>query len=189
MTKDELRSIVQQRIHTLSSEEITLQSEHVVESIIHTKQYKEAQAVLAYVALHDEINLSSLFDYLQQGDKRLFLPKVESDGIIQFYEAGTKWDQNLIVNKYHILEPPHTSSLYSESDFNSTLIIVPAVAYDVEKRRLGRGGGYYDRYLGNSKSHAFALGVCFDIQLLDYLPTLDHDQRVDAIISYETSLW
>jgi hypothetical protein len=66
---------------------------------------------------------------------------------------------------------------------------VPLKFYRDNLFMLNFGGGYYDRYLGNSKSHAFALGVCFDIQLVDHLPTLDHDQRVDAIISYETSLW
>ena len=68
------------------------------------------------------------------------------------------------------------------------LILVPGLAFTRDGRRLGRGGGYYDRLLGLRHSHAIALGVCFDLQLVADLPCEPHDQRVDAVVTESGAL-
>ena len=64
-----------------------------------------------------------------------------------------------------------------------TLILVPGLAFTRDGRRLGRGGGYYDRLLALHRPHAIALGICFDLQLIPDLPTEPHDQPVDAVLT------
>jgi 5-formyltetrahydrofolate cyclo-ligase len=61
------------------------------------------------------------------------------------------------------------------------VIIVPAVAFDKEGNRLGRGGGYYDRFL-KKQSHATFIGVGYDFQLVDEVPVRKHDQKMHRII-------
>jgi 5-formyltetrahydrofolate cyclo-ligase len=66
---------------------------------------------------------------------------------------------------------------YNEID----LILVPGVAFDIENNRMGRGKAYYDKLLSSLK--AFKLGVCFDFQLLQSVPTDEHDIKMDRILS------
>ena len=61
------------------------------------------------------------------------------------------------------------------------LIIVPGLGFDSECRRLGRGAGYYDRLL--SESRAYKVGFCFDEQLLDEVCTEEHDVRMDCVVT------
>ena len=63
------------------------------------------------------------------------------------------------------------------------LIIVPGLAFTRDGRRLGHGGGYYDRLLALHRPHAVALGVCFDLQIVPDIPCEPHDERVDAVIT------
>lgn len=63
------------------------------------------------------------------------------------------------------------------------LFLVPGLAFTADGRRLGRGGGFYDRLLPRRRPHCTALGVCFAQQLLPELPCEPHDARVDAVIS------
>ncbi|MCE9611799.1 MAG: 5-formyltetrahydrofolate cyclo-ligase [Chthoniobacter sp.] len=63
------------------------------------------------------------------------------------------------------------------------LILVPGLAFTRDGRRLGRGGGYYDRLLAARAPHTVTLGICFDLQIVSALPTEPHDQCVDAVIT------
>jgi len=63
------------------------------------------------------------------------------------------------------------------------LILVPGLAFTCDGRRLGHGGGYYDRLLAARAPHTATLGICFDLQLVPDLPCEPHDQRVDAVVT------
>ena len=79
--------------------------------------------------------------------------------------------------KLNIMEPDgEIFSDYSKID----LAIIPGVAFDHLKNRLGRGKGYYDNFLKNK--FIFKIGVCFEFQLLDKIPTTNDDIKMDLII-------
>ena len=65
------------------------------------------------------------------------------------------------------------------------LMIVPGVAFTREGVRLGRGKGYYDRYLAREGVRAYTVGVCYACQLLQELPSEEHDRRVDIVVAGE----
>ena len=87
---------------------------------------------------------------------------------------------------FHIDAPQGPAFL----DFSSIdLIVVPGVAFTLDGSRLGRGGGYYDRFLSRPEiQHAATIGICFPCQLLDRLPVEPHDVRMDHIIGSLPSL-
>ncbi len=70
-----------------------------------------------------------------------------------------------------------------ENEFSGTIdvIIVPGLAFDHEGGRLGYGGGYYDHFL-SANPDALKVGVAYDFQLIDYVPTQCHDVRIDKVI-------
>ncbi len=65
------------------------------------------------------------------------------------------------------------------------VILVPGLAFTRDGARLGRGGGYYDRYLATMPASTLKIGVCFAVQIVASLPTEPHDQRVDTVATEE----
>ena len=63
------------------------------------------------------------------------------------------------------------------------LVLVPGMAFDRSGRRLGRGGGFYDRFLARLAPGTLKIGFCFRCQVLEEIPTSDHDRLVDAIVT------
>ena len=93
--------------------------------------------------------------------------------------APAAWNPN-------VREPAASPQLIAPAEI--ALILVPGLAFTRDGRRLGRGGGYYDRLLALHRPHAIALGVCFDLQLVPDIPCEPHDQRVDAVLTESTAL-
>ena len=85
---------------------------------------------------------------------------------------------------YGIMEPGGPAfTAYDDID----LIIIPGVAFDVKHNRLGRGKGYYDRFLQQMQqmrqTHAYKIGVCFPHQLVDSIPVTTYDIPMDEVVS------
>jgi 5-formyltetrahydrofolate cyclo-ligase len=83
---------------------------------------------------------------------------------------------------YGILEPEfERCKVISPNDIDA--IIIPGLAFDECKRRLGYGGGYYDRFITGVRNDCTRVAVCFDFQVLEYIPTESHDQRMDILVT------
>lgn len=82
-----------------------------------------------------------------------------------------------------IIPPTLRDEAQLELPFAPDLVLVPGLAFTREGHRLGRGGGFYDRLLAGRAAAAFKLGICFNFQLRDTLPTEPHDAKVDAVIT------
>lgn len=65
------------------------------------------------------------------------------------------------------------------------VIVVPGLAFTTDGRRLGQGGGWYDRFLAGRRHDCITVGVCFDVQVVEHLPTEDHDVVLDMIVTDE----
>ena len=85
----------------------------------------------------------------------------------------------LVRGLYGISEPAIKKPLEPQ-DLN--LVVVPGVAFDKQGRRLGRGKGYYDRFLGKIPSHVNTLGLAFDFQVLPAIPVTKRDIRVQKLL-------
>lgn len=101
--------------------------------------------------------------------------KNERDLEFRLFEGKEKLN---ISEKFKILEP--TSKKIIDQD-NIDVAIIPGVAFDIEKNRMGRGKGYYDKFLKDKKF--LKVGICFDYQLLDKIPVEVNDIKMDEIIS------
>jgi len=108
-------------------------------------------------------------------DKDIILPVVNGDKLHLKRFTGTQ--AMLTGEKYGIQEPDGEEY----TDFNAIdLVIVPGVAFDKAKNRMGRGKGYYDGLLPKLKAYKIAL--CFNFQMVDEVPTELHDIKMDEII-------
>ena len=105
----------------------------------------------------------------------ILLPVVEKNNLMNFYQ----WKKNdvLAVNEFGMLEP-----IKAEAKIPN-VIIVPLLAYDKNKFRLGYGKGYYDRYLNKYKKDTMTVGVAFSFQKHNKLPINKNDIKLDFILT------
>ena len=170
--KQSLRELLIQKRRMLSAEERTAQSALILSQLEKMTVFQEAKTVLLYYPKNNEVDVLPLFKRYKR-DKVLLLPVTHRRGMTANpYEGNDKMHRG----KVGIPEP--TTPPY---EGKIDLIIVPAVAFDKQGNRLGRGGGYYDRFL-KKQSHATFIGVGYDFQLVDEVPVRQHDQKMHRII-------
>ncbi len=133
-----------------------------------------------------EVDLSSFI--VQQLDKRsVFLPRSLPDRTMSFIEIGKNWHLEIESGAYGIPEPKDTAgSFYDLKNSRKTIVIVPGMAFDANGNRLGRGKGYYDRFLSDPNMvGAIRIGVCWKLQLAESVPTNEDDVPMDWICHEE----
>ena len=157
------------------SEEITIKlSQKICTRLEGTDMFQKADCIALYYATGDEVQTSVLIEKWY-GKKKIVLPVISSENI-HFHTFTGK--ENLSVNSRSILEPISTEEILPK---NIDLFIVPGVAFDRKGNRLGRGKGFYDRYLADVTKTM--IGICFDFQLIDFVPAEEHDIKMDMIIT------
>ena len=136
-----------------------------------------AERVMLYAAVGTEPDLTELAGLLSADGRRLYYPACGMEGLM--YAAAPDSPDAWRAGKYGIAEPdPEHSSLISPEMLDA--VIVPCVAFDTAHRRLGHGGGYYDRFLPRC-TRAVKLAAAFDIQRAAAVPTDSFDVTVDAV--------
>ena len=174
MNKTELRSHIKTLKRQHSKEELLEQSKVILNKLESHKSFIEAKSIMLYSSLPDEVHTH---DFLTKwrNEKKIILPTVVGDDIIPV-ELSKETD--FAIGDFNILEPQN-----EPYNGNYDLIVVPGVAFDKNGNRIGRGKGYYDRFLCKHLD-VKRIGICFDFQLVDEVPTEDNDIRMDEVISY-----
>ncbi len=162
------------------------QSHRILERLEQTDLFRSASRIALYHALPGEVQTAGFIEKWHT-EKTLYLPAVEGDDLRLLPYRGS---EHLKTGSFGIFEPteaetsPATAIAYPALD----LIIVPGIAFDRHNNRLGRGKGYYDRLL--AELHIPKIGICFDFQLFDAIPTEPFDKKMNLIISEkETTAW
>lgn len=173
MEKHDIRKKIKALRTMLTEQEKNDAAEQVFSRLEQTAAFLVADRILMYHSLPDELSTHS---FLRKwgSRKHFFLPRVNGVNLdILPYE-----ESRLELGAFHI-EEPSGDNLADPDDIE--LIIVPAVAFDSKGNRLGRGKGFYDRLLAATK--ATKIGVGYDFQLFDALPTEGHDVPMDIVIT------
>ncbi len=174
--KKKLRLHIKEQKKLLSLEDRAIQSSNIVKQIENNSIFQAAKTVMAYWALKDEVDLSELV-VKYSSSKQFILPSVKGDELeIRVFE---EIDLLTTGSSFGILEP--SGAVYIKFD-KIDLILVPGLAFDLKKNRMGRGKAYYDKFL--PKTTAKKIGVCFDIQLLETVPVTERDVKMDEVISF-----
>ena len=173
MDKKALRSEIKVLKKQHTKEQLLEQSEKILDKLEQHPDFVKAERVMLYSALPDEVQTQAFLEKWHL-KKQIILPTVAGDDIIPVaYEKDT----DFAVGDFNILEPQNEPY---KGGFD--LIIVPGVAFDRHGNRLGRGRGYYDRFLSQHLD-VKCIGICFDFQLVDEIPTEPFDIRMDEVIT------
>lgn len=180
--KRRLRRELKQAAADLGEEYCERADREIYSRILSMAEYEKAHTVFCFAGTEREIDtVPVLLDALKRG-KRLGLPKCISKGIMEVYEIRSL--QDLKPGSYGILEPDSGCAFINPDDIDLSLI--PCLSAGPDGKRLGYGGGYYDRYLGQVSGTKAVL--CRGRMMRQNLPTEEHDVPVDMVVS-ETGIF
>jgi len=173
MDKAGLRRKFRSLRETLTTEEVSEASAGLCQRLSAWDPLRNARCAMAYLAFRNEPGLELLFGLLPR--VRWTLPRIEGDRLVVH-----PYDPNRLVrHRMGMLEPAPDLAVVNPADLD--VVLVPGVAFDLTGRRLGFGGGYYDRFLPTTP--ALRVGIALDCCLTDFLPSVERDQTMDWIIT------
>lgn len=173
----ELKRILAEQLDNAHRHE---KSEKACRNLINSPEFQNASTIMMYLSMPQEVDTTpALLQAWRQG-KKVAIPKIF-------------WDQRFMVpvqidsleTDFSIeiagLRNPASQDIVDLQEID--LIVVPALGFDRQGNRLGKGAGYYDRFLANDKLHAKKAGLAFDQQVLDSIPFSQKDQKMDLLIT------
>lgn len=148
-----------------------------IRQLLANEHVQRAQIVMMYCSLPDEVDTRQALRQLVDAGKQVVLPVVVDDChmVLRRYHS----DADLCEGAYHILEP--MGPMFDAVN-NIDVVVVPGMAFDVAGHRLGRGKGYYDRFLARCPN-AWLIGICFGFQLLPQVPIEATDVVMNEVIA------
>lgn len=185
MKKDFRKNIINLRKQQ-TKDFIDLNSNIITDTLLSMACIREATNIMLYLDFNNEVQTSSLIKKLLSLNKIVSSPITLVDSKQLIPHQILDLDTNINIGAYGIREPnKNVCPLVNVSDID--IVIVPAVAYDINRYRLGYGGGFYDRFLNTLKSDALTIGIAFDFQVFSDIPKESHDAQLDYLVT-ETQL-
>lgn len=154
--------------------------EMLCEHVLAHPWFQRAKTIMAYAALAGEPNLQPVLEEILLQGKILVLPRCEKDGAMSGRRVSAL--PRCAPGMYGVTEPPEDSPVVYPTQID--LILVPGMAFDAQGGRLGRGKGYYDRFLAEYQGRT--MGICYHGNLLEQVPVEGHDKRMDAVVTDQT---
>lgn len=172
--KKELRAAMKRRNTALTPAERAAASAEIFACLEQLPEFAAAQTVALFCALADEPTTDEVLARWS-ARKKIVLPRVEGE-VMRFYYYDPAV---MCFGAFGIAEPGADACLCDPGQID--LIVVPGVSFTPGGDRLGRGRGYYDKYLAGLR--ICKIGVCYAHQLVDALPAEPHDVRMDRIVT------
>ena len=171
--KTELRKEIADLKKQISPEQKLQEARAVFSKVETLSEFKSAENILLYWSTSDELSTHEIIEKWSNR-KQIILPTIVGDKLIlKPYMPG----QNMKKGALGIWEPDTVDNFTENID----LMIIPGIAFDSDKNRLGRGKAFYDRFLANK--HLVKIGVGFDLQLLSHIPSEKSDIKMDKVIT------
>ena len=182
MDKAQLRRKIMDCLLAISPEQRNEKSRKACQNLVSTAHFQEASTVMMFVSLPHEVDTSEVILHAWQLGKIVAVPKIS-------------WQQrHMIAVQINSLETGFSTSAsgmrnpisgvpvpFGEID----LVVAPMLGVDREGHRLGRGGAYYDRFFAHPELKAARCCFGFEEQFFDSIPTADHDESVDMLVTDE----
>ena len=178
LEKARIRKQMIAKRRALSDADVHIAGEAVRDSVTRLDAWRDTSTVLTYIpSPSNEIDTWPLIHAAFATDKRVYCPRVMDTGAMEWAQIDSR--SELAPGAYGIPEP--TSDAGAEPWPEDAVVFVPGVAFTIEGQRLGHGGGYFDRFL--ARFPGTSIGLAYDFQIVDRLPTELWDQPVDVVLT------
>ena len=178
--KSEIRSEFLKKRKELPKEQCRADSITIAKRILSLKKVQKAETIFLYASYKNEVGTKKLIQKLLSMKKKVALPRVREKEMDFFLIRS--WEE-LVLGYQEILEPDGAGQIVVPK--KEDVMIVPGVVFDRKGNRIGYGGGYYDRYLGQHEDTLPCLiGVGYEMQIFsDIIPTEPQDKSLDFIVT------
>ena len=173
--KQEIRKEVSRRIAELTEDAKLCAANKIRDLLVVLKEFIKAKTVMVYLAKEDEVDTTPIIEEAQKQGKKVVVPVVEEDEIIPC-ELGDV----LAPGPFSVMQPVDKKRVAIQ---DIDIVIVPGRAFAPSGRRLGRGKGFYDRFLSSLPECIPVIGICFSCQLFDSIPSGPFDKKVWRVVS------
>src|SRR4030042_2910575 len=178
--KEKLRKKIQNRRDNLQVQYRKKRSKIISEKFFNTVYYINSNNILIYYPFRSEVDVTIIIKKALKNKKNIILPRVDKHNLNLFYVNDLKKQREK--GTYGIMEP--AIGLCRPADISDIdLAVVPGVGFDKKLNRLGYGGGFYDKLLLYIPEGVKKIALCFDIQIVNSIPALEKDIKVDCIIT------
>jgi 5-formyltetrahydrofolate cyclo-ligase len=161
----------------LPDAERAARSEAIADRLLGLDEATGAATVLAFWSFGSEVDTAPLIDRLRSRGTTVALPRTRDGDIVPIvWTPGSSMTETSFGSR----EPADGRVLEGRE---LDLIVVPGVAFDLSCRRVGYGGGFYDRLLARTREGAAAIAIAFGMQVVDEVPSGPLDRTVDAIVT------
>jgi 5-formyltetrahydrofolate cyclo-ligase len=172
-SKEEIRTIIKESKNIFPPDILLSKSISICSKIELLDCFINANTIVSYWPLAKEVDLTILNNKYSQ-KKTILLPDIADNEIyLKQYSSEDKLETGSLGIKV-----PVGKKIIKFEEID--LVLVPGIAFDTQGNRLGRGKGYYDRFLKKITAHK--LGICFDFQQFDNIPINEYDVSVDEVI-------
>jgi len=168
-----IRKQVRRRKYQIDQEQSNEQSKKIFQKIEQMREFQKAKSVLVYWSMTDELPTHN-FVIKWSASKTILLPVIKNE---KMYIMPFSSKEKLVAGEYGVWEPDSQNEYVKSIE----IAIIPGVAFDRDKNRMGRGKGYYDKYLENNNIKKW--GVGYDCQYYDKIPTDSNDIKMDKVFT------
>jgi len=181
------KKVLRERILTLlrnqKEEERLIKSLAIKDKLIRKPEFKNAQIILFYASYDGEVDTFEMMKTAQSLGKTVCLPGINKAENKIEPRSVASLATDLEAGPYGIKEPNADKTVKVGAE-SIDLVVVPGVAFDMNSNRLGRGGGYYDRFLNGLPAKTPKIGLAFDFQMVDSLSAQEeHDVPVSCVLT------
>ncbi|MFW6133841.1 MAG: 5-formyltetrahydrofolate cyclo-ligase [Planctomycetota bacterium] len=179
--KARLRKDMQRTLADMPADVAAAKSRAACGKLIALDAFARAEVVMVYLHVPDEVDTTEVALAAWQHDKRVLVPAVDWDTRrMEALELHSLADEHLDEDAYGLRTPAGAAPAHAEI---IDLVVVPALAYDRRGNRLGRGAGFYDRFLARADVRAVACGLAFAEQVVESVPVHASDYPVDILVT------
>lgn len=181
--KERIRKEIIEKLNKQDDTQRLRKSSLIKIKLFRLAEFKRAVYVMFYLSTETEVQtLAMITESREKFGKKILVPKILQRERRMIASLIEDFEQELSLGPYGIRQPKDQYTREIPSD-KIDLVVVPGLAFDKCGRRLGRGGGYYDKFLANLAQLTPRIGLAFDFQVLSSLPSLSHDISLTRVIS------
>lgn len=178
MDKKALRKWIREKKTAMSQVEIEKASRELCDRFLQSEQYRQAKTVYGYLPYNQEVRTIPILERALLDGKRIAIPKIYGDEMKFIFMT----DLSLVELGYKGIPEPKADA--PVADDPTALVLMPGLAFDKQGRRIGYGGGFYDKFLAKEPEHP-TVALCYAFQMVDSLEIEEYDIPVDCVLCAE----
>ncbi|MCG3138158.1 MAG: putative protein YqgN [Phycisphaerae bacterium] len=183
--KTRLRNQLKEKLSQLSAEEWQVRSSQVCHRLIEQSEYQQAEIIMAFLSLPGEINTAPIVLRAWQDNKRVLAPQVTWEQRRMIPVEISSLNEAIEETTFQVRQPTTGQPIPVDM---IDLVLVPGLGFDLLGNRLGRGRGFYDRFLAHPNFRGHTIALAIEEQIVAEIPAQPHDRCVDMVIT-ERRVW